>query len=87
MLDTDVFWCLQSEGWIGFVRLSSIPSPPQGVWHLGPVPIRAYAICIIIGIPVAVFWTRRRWAARGGRADEIIDMCMRAVPVITAAIR
>ncbi len=23
--------------------------PAQGVWHLGPVPIRAYALCIIVG--------------------------------------
>ena len=27
-----------------------IPSPAQGVWHLGPVPIRAYALCIVAGI-------------------------------------
>ena len=25
----------------------SIPSPSRGVWHLGPLPIRAYALCII----------------------------------------
>ena len=28
------------------------PVPPQGVWHLGPLPLRAYAICIIVGIVV-----------------------------------
>ena len=28
----------------------SIPSPSQGVWHLGPLPLRAYALCIIAGI-------------------------------------
>ena len=27
--------------------LAYIPSPAQGVWHLGPVPIRAYALAII----------------------------------------
>jgi prolipoprotein diacylglyceryltransferase len=32
---------------------SYIPSPSQGVWYLGPVPIRAYALCIIAGILVA----------------------------------
>ena len=26
--------------------LATIPSPDQGVWHLGPLPIRAYALCI-----------------------------------------
>ena len=31
-----------------------IPSPSQGVWHLGPFPLRAYALCIIAGIIVAI---------------------------------
>ena len=39
------------------VTLMSIPSPVEGVWHLGPVPLRAYALCIILGVVVA---------ARGG---------------------
>ena len=30
--------------------MSGIPSPPVGVWHLGPIPIRAYAIAILAGI-------------------------------------
>ena len=34
--------------------LATIPSPTQGVWHLGPLPIRAYALCIIAGIVLAV---------------------------------
>ena len=34
--------------------LAAIPSPTRSVWHLGPLPIRAYALCIIIGILVAV---------------------------------
>jgi len=35
--------------------LASIPSPSQGVWHVGPFPVRAYALCIIAGIVVAVW--------------------------------
>jgi prolipoprotein diacylglyceryltransferase len=35
-------------------------------------------VCILAGIAVAV--TRRRWAARGARADDVIDVAMRAVP-------
>ena len=31
-------------------RLATIPSPAQGVWHLGPIPLRAYALCILVGI-------------------------------------
>ena len=34
--------------------LAYIPSPPQGVWHLGPFPVRAYALAIILGVVAAV---------------------------------
>ena len=34
---------------------ASIPSPSQGAWHLGPFPVRGYALCIIAGIVAAVF--------------------------------
>ena len=52
-------------------RLQSIPSPSSGVWHLGPVPIRGYALAIILGIVAAIWIGERRWAgprrpARGG---------------------
>jgi len=30
--------------------LAYLPSPSQGVWHLGPVPVRAYAPRIMAGI-------------------------------------
>jgi prolipoprotein diacylglyceryl transferase len=60
--------------------LAYIPSPPQGVWHLAGIPIRAYALCIIIGIIVAVIWGNRRWIARGGRDGEVLDVAIWAVP-------
>ncbi len=60
--------------------LAYIPSPPQGVWYLGPFPIRAYALCIIAGIIVAVWWGDRRWQARGGRPGEVLDVAIWAVP-------
>ncbi|WP_131737776.1 prolipoprotein diacylglyceryl transferase [Actinomadura roseirufa] len=60
--------------------LASIPSPSQGVWHLGPVPLRAYAIMIIIGIVVAVWLGERRWAAKGGAPGVIVDVAVWAVP-------
>ena len=56
------------------------PSPPQGVWYLGPVPIRAYALCIIAGILVCLFIGDRRWAARGGERGVIYDIALWAVP-------
>jgi prolipoprotein diacylglyceryl transferase len=57
-----------------------IPSPSQGVWHLGFVPIRAYALMIIIGIVVAVWLGERRWAAKGGTPGVVIDVAVWAVP-------
>jgi prolipoprotein diacylglyceryl transferase len=58
----------------------SIPSPSQGVWYAGPVPIRAYALAIIVGILVAVWWGERRWTARGGTRGQVGDVAVWAVP-------
>jgi prolipoprotein diacylglyceryl transferase len=60
--------------------LAYIPSPPQGVWHLGPLPVRAYALCIIVGIIVAIWLGERRYRARGGPAGTVIDIAVWAVP-------
>ena len=60
--------------------LAYIPSPPQGVWHLGFLPIRAYALCIIVGIVVGLFLGDRRWVARGGEPGVIYDIALWAVP-------
>ncbi|GAC69970.1 prolipoprotein diacylglyceryl transferase [Gordonia soli] len=60
--------------------LAYIPSPPQGVWDIGPFPLRAYALCIIVGIVIAVFWGNRRWIARGGQDGEVLDIAIWAVP-------
>ena len=57
-----------------------IPSPSNGVWHLGPVPIRGYALAIILGIVAAIWIGERRWQARGGRAGEVQDLAVWAVP-------
>ncbi|MEJ7704974.1 MAG: prolipoprotein diacylglyceryl transferase [Geodermatophilaceae bacterium] len=62
------------------MNLASIPSPTQGVWELGPIPVRAYALCIIIGIVVAVWIAERRYVARGGRPGDITDISVTAVP-------
>ncbi|MEV4456764.1 prolipoprotein diacylglyceryl transferase [Microbispora sp. NPDC049633] len=60
--------------------LASIPSPSQGVWNLGPIPIRAYALCIVLGVIVAVWIGERRWRARGGAPGTITDLAVWAVP-------
>jgi prolipoprotein diacylglyceryl transferase len=60
--------------------LAYIPSPARGVWHVGPFPIRAYALCIIAGIVVAIWWGERRWRERGGQPGAVLDVAMFAVP-------
>jgi prolipoprotein diacylglyceryl transferase len=60
--------------------LAAIPSPTQGVWELGPLPIRAYALCIIAGIVAAIVITERRWVARGGAPGDVLDIAVWAVP-------
>jgi prolipoprotein diacylglyceryl transferase len=59
---------------------TTIPSPTQGVWQLGPLPIRAYALCILVGIVVAIWLGDKRWRARGGRAGDVLDIAAWAVP-------
>jgi prolipoprotein diacylglyceryl transferase len=58
----------------------SIPSPDQGTWYLGPVPVRGYALSIILGIVAAIWIGERRWVARGGEQGEISDLALWAVP-------
>jgi prolipoprotein diacylglyceryl transferase len=60
--------------------LASIPSPAQGVWNLGPLPIRAYALCIIAGIIVCCWISEKRWVARGGAPGDVLDIAVWAVP-------
>ena len=60
--------------------LAFIPSPSRGVVELGPIPLRGYAFCIIIGVFVAVWLGNKRWIARGGRPGTVADISVWAVP-------
>ncbi|MEH3034289.1 MAG: prolipoprotein diacylglyceryl transferase [Aeromicrobium erythreum] len=59
---------------------TSIPSPPTGVWHIGPFPLRAYALGIIVGALLAIWIAERRFVARGGRAGAVSDVALWAIP-------
>jgi prolipoprotein diacylglyceryl transferase len=56
-----------------------IPSPSVGVWYLGPLPIRAYALSIIAGIVLGWWITSRRWRARGGTPETLDGILVWAV--------
>jgi prolipoprotein diacylglyceryl transferase len=62
------------------LTILSIPSPSDGVWNLGPVPLRGYALSIILGIIAAIWIGERRWVARGGQPGEVSDLAVWAVP-------
>ena len=57
-----------------------IPSPSRAVWEIAGFPIRAYALCIIAGIIVAMVISTRRWRARGGTSDSLEAVVAVAVP-------
>jgi len=59
---------------------SFIPSPAESVWHLGPLPLRAYALCIIAGCVAAIWIGERRFVARGGRPGAVGDVAVWAIP-------
>src|SRR5262245_44319286 len=60
--------------------LAYIPSPSQGAIHLGPLPLRGYALMIILGVIVAGWLGERRWSARGGVPGTVVDIAVWAVP-------
>ncbi len=60
--------------------VAAIPSPSESVWHLGPFPLRAYALAILAGIFVAAWLTMKRWVDRGGDGDQVINITFWAVP-------
>ena len=62
------------------MTLAYLPSPSRGVVHLGPLPLRAYALCILAGVLVAVWVGNRRFVARGGRSGTVADVAVIAVP-------
>jgi prolipoprotein diacylglyceryl transferase len=60
--------------------VTAIPSPSQAVWHLGPIPIRAYALLMVLAVLVGAWVTHRRWVARGGEPGAVGDIATWVVP-------
>ncbi len=60
--------------------MKGIPSPAESVWYLGPVPLRAYALAIMVGIFLGGWLASRRYRERGGPEGVLVDAMMLAVP-------
>ena len=56
-----------------------IPSSPISALSLGPLTIHFYALCILAGIGVAMWWATKRWEKRGGDGDTLFDIVFAAV--------
>lgn len=63
------------------MNLSYIPSPPISKFNIGPIPIHFYAVCILMGIIVAVWISTVRWKRYGGNFDQILDIVLCSIPV------
>jgi len=60
--------------------LAYLPSPPRSVWHLGPLSLRAQALCVLAGILLALWIADRRYRAAGGQPGVIADVAAWAIP-------
>ncbi|MDQ0708810.1 prolipoprotein diacylglyceryl transferase [Arthrobacter woluwensis] len=59
---------------------ASIPSPSWSGFELGPFSIRAYALCILLGIVVGLWLTAVRWKRRGTPEGSLWDIAIWAIP-------
>ena len=64
------------------MNLAYIPSPTFSKFQVGPFTIHMYAICILIGICVAVWILATRWKRYGGTFDQILDTTLVTVPAL-----
>jgi prolipoprotein diacylglyceryltransferase len=60
--------------------LASIPSPGHAVWRLGPLSVRAFALCVVAGIITAVLVANRRYRGQDGKPGVILDVAAWAIP-------
>jgi prolipoprotein diacylglyceryl transferase len=51
--------------------LASIPSPPSGVYHVGPLTLHMYGVMLLLAIAAAVWLTGIRWVRMGGDWDLV----------------
>lgn len=67
--------------------IASIPSPGISSFPVGPLTIHIYALCIILGIIVAVLMTNHRLTKRGAEPWVVIDISLLAVPLAIIGAR
>jgi prolipoprotein diacylglyceryl transferase len=69
------------------VPLAYLPGPASGAWHLGPVTVHGYALCVVLGVLALLGLAERRYRAVGGRPWAIVDLATVAVPAALIGAR
>ncbi len=58
------------------VLVGSIPSPPTGIYHVGPLTVHMYGVTLLLAIAAAIWLTGRRWVRWGGDWDLVFRMAI-----------
>ena len=65
------------------MTLAYIPSPKNGIVHIGPLPLHAYGLMLAIGVLVAAKIADVRWRRSGHDSKVIAEI---AVPVVVGGV-
>ena len=57
-----------------------IPTPSSSTLELGLFTLHYYALCILLGIFVAIWVTKKRYFALGGNPNDISDLAIYVIP-------
>lgn len=57
-----------------------IPTPGSSTLELGFFTIHFYALCILLGIVIAIWITKKRYVELGGDSSEISDLALFVIP-------
>jgi prolipoprotein diacylglyceryl transferase len=58
----------------------SIPSPQISYFDVGPLRVHFYALCILVGIGIAIWLTERRFRRQGAPKGIVLDIALWTVP-------
>lgn len=64
-----------------------LPSPATAIWHLGVIPIRGYALCMLAAVLVGLWLTDWRYQKARGEPSVILRIATAAVPAALIGAR
>lgn len=64
-----------------------LPSPATPLWHLGAVPIRGYALCMVAAVLAGLWLTDWRYRKAGGEPGVVLKVATVAVPAALIGAR